>query len=99
MAWVWLLLLMLIIVPPIYLWVLRPLREMVEVAHRLGGGDLDTPVAVGRKDEFGELERAFEHMRAELKQAVEQRERLLTDVSHEIRAPLARMMIALPLLR
>ena len=99
MAWVWLLLLMLIIVPPIYLWVLRPLREMVGVAHRLGSGDLDTPVAVSRKDEFGELERAFEHMRTELKLAVEQRERLLTDVSHEIRAPLARMMIALPLLR
>lgn len=99
LAWVWILLLMLIIVPPLYLWVLRPLRAMVGIAQRLGGGDLETPVAIDRRDEFGELERAFEKMRIDLKGAFEQRERLLTDVSHEIRGPLARMMIALPLLQ
>ena len=99
LAWIWLLTLMLIIVPPLFLWVLRPLREMVGVAQRLGAGDLDTPVPIDRRDEFGELERAFEKMRLDLKGAFEQRERLLTDVSHEIRGPLARMMIALPLLR
>lgn len=99
MAWVWILTLMLIIVPPLYLWVLRPLRDMVGIAQRLGAGDLDTPVAIDRRDEFGELERAFEKMRVDLKGAFEQRERLLTDVSHEIRGPLARMMIALPLLQ
>ncbi len=99
LAWVWILLLMLIIVPPLYLWVLRPLRDMVGIAQRLGGGDLDTPVAIDRRDEFGELERAFEKMRVDLKDAFEQRERLLTDVSHEIRGPLARMMIALPLIQ
>jgi signal transduction histidine kinase len=99
MAWLWILILMLIIVPPMYFWVLRPLRAMVAIANRLGGGDLDTPVAIGRRDEFGDLERAFEKMRVDLRGAIEQRERLLTDVSHEIRAPLARMMIALPLIQ
>lgn len=99
MAWIWILLLGLIVVPPLYVWVLRPLREMEAIAQRLGAGDLATPVAVHRRDEFGALERAFESMRVELAQALAQRERLLTDVSHEIRGPLARMMLALPLLR
>ncbi|HEY9723644.1 MAG TPA: HAMP domain-containing sensor histidine kinase [Oscillatoriaceae cyanobacterium] len=106
LAWIWALLLLLVIVPPIALWVIRPLRGMVGVARRLGEGDLDTPVAVLRKDEFGELERAFEQMRCQLRdllrqqaQLIEQKERLLTDVSHEIRAPLTRLMMLLPLLR
>lgn len=98
-AMLWVLLLVLVVVPPLWLWVIRPLRAMVRVAARLGGGDLETPVDVTRRDEFGELERAFERMRVELRRALQQRERLLTDVSHEIRGPLTRMTLALPLLR
>lgn len=99
LALLWVLLLVLIVVPPIWLWVIRPLRVMVRVAGRLGSGDLETAVALERHDEFGELERAFEQMRVELRRALMQRERLLTDVSHEIRGPLTRMTLALPLLR
>jgi signal transduction histidine kinase len=98
MAWVWVLLLLLAIVPPLWLWVLRPLRRMVEVAARLGSGDLATPVPQTHRDEFGALERAFEQLRVALAQSMATRERLLLDVSHEIRGPLARMMLALPLL-
>lgn len=92
-------LLLLAIVPPLYLWVIKPLRAMVTAAQRLGAGDLNTPIPRTRRDEFGELEQAFEHMRQELKRSIEQRERLLTDVSHEIRGPLARMTLALPLMK
>ncbi|MDB5100087.1 MAG: two-component sensor histidine kinase [Cyanobacteria bacterium RYN_339] len=95
----WVLLLVAIIVPPLWLWVIRPLRAMVAVANRLGAGDLDTPVAINRRDEFGTLERAFETMRSEVKRTMDQKERLLIDVSHEIRGPLSRMTLALPLLR
>ncbi|HEY9857380.1 MAG TPA: HAMP domain-containing sensor histidine kinase [Stenomitos sp.] len=99
LALTWVLLLVLIIAPPIWLWVIRPLRAMVRVASRLGSGDLETAVPIERQDEFGELERAFERMRVELRRALMQRERLLTDVSHEVRGPLTRMTLALPLLR
>lgn len=98
MVWLWVLLLLLAIVPPLYVWVLRPLRAMVAVARRLGSGDLQTPVPLVHADEFGELERAFERLRVELRRSLEARERLLTDVSHEIRGPLSRMMLALPML-
>lgn len=88
----------LLIIPPLYFWIIRPLRGMVETAHRLGR-DLDTPVAVDRKDEFGDLERAFEAMRRQIQRMLAQKERLLTDISHELRGPLSRMAVALPLAR
>ncbi|MNK60238.1 Sensor protein CpxA [compost metagenome] len=88
----------LMISPPLYLWVIRPLRRMVDTAHRLGR-DLNTPVANRRKDEFGDLEEAFEAMRQRIQRMLAQKERLLTDISHEMRGPLSRMAIALPLVR
>ncbi|HEY9721744.1 MAG TPA: HAMP domain-containing sensor histidine kinase [Oscillatoriaceae cyanobacterium] len=98
-AGTWVLLFVLITVPPLYLWVIKPLRRMVAVAHGLGEGNLQTPVAVDRVDEFGELQQAFETMRERLLAMLETRERLLWDISHELRGPLARMAIALPLAR
>lgn len=88
----------LMIVPPLYFWVIRPLQRMVETAHRLGR-DLQTPVAIDRKDEFGDLEAAFEALRQRIQRMLAQKERLLTDISHEMRGPLSRMAIALPLVR
>ncbi|MBC7544185.1 MAG: HAMP domain-containing histidine kinase [Candidatus Sericytochromatia bacterium] len=90
----WVLLLAVLIVPPLLIWVIRPLRRMVTIADRLGGGDLETAVAVHRHDEFGHLERAFETMRVRLRQVLLQKEQLLTDVSHELRGPLSRMEVA-----
>jgi signal transduction histidine kinase len=86
-----------ILVPPLLVWVVAPLRRMGAVAHRLGAGDFATPVPVTRRDEFGELEGAFEAMRIRIQQMLEQKDRLLIDISHELRGPLARMSIALPL--
>lgn len=89
----------LLLVPPLVIWVILPLRRMVAVAHRLGAGDLETPVPVTRRDELGALEAAFESLRERLKDMIAQKELLLRDVSHELRGPLARMAIALPLAR
>ena len=44
--------------------VTRPLRALVLASNRLAQGDYDTALAhTGRQDEFGELAKAFEHMR------------------------------------
>ena len=88
----------LLVIPPLWWWVLRPLKRMVGVAHRLGAGDLATPVPVTRDDELGELEAAFEALRHRVANMLFQKEKLLGDMSHELRGPLARMAIALPLL-
>lgn len=89
----------LVTVPPLLIWVILPLRRMEAVAKRLGEGHLEEPVRIDRKDEFGNLEHAFESLRVRILQMLHQRDRLLTDISHELRGPLSRMTIALPLVR
>ena len=42
----------------------RPLVSLVHASERLGRGDYETPLShTGRQDEFGDLAKAFEHMR------------------------------------
>jgi HAMP domain-containing protein len=45
----------------------RDLRELTAAAKRIGDGELDTPVAVTRSDEIGELARGFETMQRRLR--------------------------------
>ncbi|HBN09758.1 MAG TPA: hypothetical protein DD435_14260 [Cyanobacteria bacterium UBA8530] len=89
----------LLFIPPLIFWVIRPIRGMVRIAHRIAGGDLETPVLIDRPDEFGELQAAFEGMRRRIQQMLLQKDRLLRDISHELRAPLSRMTLALSLVR
>lgn len=89
----------LVIIPPLFFWVMGPLRRMVAVAQRLGEGDLETSVRFDRRDEFGNLQKAFESLRVHILQMLHQRDRLLTDILHELRGPLSRLAIALPLAR
>jgi diguanylate cyclase (GGDEF)-like protein len=44
----------------------RPVRALQSASAALAKGDMDYPVDPGRKDEFGELNRAFVSMRSEL---------------------------------
>jgi signal transduction histidine kinase len=55
-------------------------------------------VPVVRNDEIGEVARAFNQMTGRVQQMIDDRERLLADVSHELRSPLARIKVALELL-
>jgi HAMP domain-containing protein len=48
---------------------IHPFRRLTEIADRISTGDLDTPVRVERRHEFGELTRSLERMRASLKAA------------------------------
>jgi HAMP domain-containing protein len=48
---------------------IHPFRRLAEIADRISTGDLDTPVRVEPRHEFGELTRSLERMRASLKAA------------------------------
>jgi signal transduction histidine kinase len=61
-------------------------------------GDFSTRVPVVRNDEIGKVARAFNQMTGRVQQMMDDRERLLADVSHELRSPLARIKVALELL-
>jgi HAMP domain-containing protein len=48
----------------------RPFRRLAQIAGRISTGDLDTPVRTDSDNEFGELTRSLERMRASLKAAM-----------------------------
>jgi len=60
--------------------------------------NFSTRVPVVRNDEIGKVARSFNQMTDRVQQMMDDRERLLADVSHELRSPLARVKVALELL-
>jgi len=80
----------------------RPIHRLRRGFERLAGGDLSVrlgPSVGRRRDEVADLARDFDQMATRLEELVAARDRLLHDVSHELRSPLARMRLATGLLR
>ncbi len=77
----------------------NPLRRLNEAVRRLGEGDLKVRVRADRNDETGRLALSFNHMAARIEQLIASQQRLLLDVSHELRSPLARLNVAVELAR
>jgi signal transduction histidine kinase len=67
--------------------------------ERFGRGELSLRLNSKRKDEIGELARAFDRMAERIGTLLTAERRLLQDVSHELRSPLARMSFAAELAR
>jgi signal transduction histidine kinase len=78
----------------------RPIQRLRLAAQRMAEGDLNVRVGgKGKgKDEVAELARDFDVMAERLREMLESQRRLLSDVSHELRSPLARLRVALELL-
>lgn len=79
-----------------------PVRRLQAAAHTLSAGDLDARAGAEvttRKDELGALGREFDSMAERLGSLIAARQRLLRDISHELRSPLARMEMAIGLAR
>jgi heavy metal sensor kinase len=69
---------------------LAPVERMTSRADRIGIEDLAERIPVPRwRDEVGHLAHTLNAMLARLQLGVQARERLIADVSHELRAPLA----------
>jgi signal transduction histidine kinase len=77
---------------------LRPLKWLHSGVEAVSAGDFSTRVPVVRNDEIGKVARAFNEMTTRVQEMMDDRERLLADVSHELRSPLARIKVALELL-
>jgi two-component system sensor histidine kinase CpxA len=79
-----------------------PVTRLRLAAQRLTAGDLSARAGAplrGRRDELAELMRDFDQMAERIESLVEAQSRLLKDVSHELRSPLARLSVALGLAR
>jgi two-component system, OmpR family, sensor histidine kinase CpxA len=77
-----------------------PVARLRKAAQSLAAGDLTARTGAplrGRRDELAELMRDFDRMAERIEGLVESQSRLLKDVSHELRSPLARLNVALGL--
>lgn len=80
----------------------KPVRLLRWAFGAVAEGRLETrvqPLMGRRRDEIADLGREFDQMAHKLQQLVESQRRLLHDVSHEIRSPLARLQLAIDLAR
>jgi two-component system, OmpR family, sensor kinase len=83
-------------------YVARPIRHLRGAFAALSEGRLETRVAplIGRRrDEVADLGQDFDRMAQRLQQLITAQRRLLHDVSHELRSPLARLQAAIGLAR
>ncbi|RUO32400.1 sensor histidine kinase [Aliidiomarina soli] len=81
-------------------WFVRPLRRLRTATREIAAGSANPNLArlPRRRDELGELARTLRTTAVELATSRDAQRRLLSDVSHELRSPLARLQVALDLL-
>jgi two-component system sensor histidine kinase CpxA len=76
-----------------------PVRRLRSVVDCFGRGDFSARAPASRKDELGELARSFNEMAGRIQTLLAVERRLLLDISHELRSPLARLGVAVELAR
>jgi two-component system, OmpR family, sensor histidine kinase CpxA len=77
-----------------------PILHLREMSQKLAAGDLSVRAGLGlaeRRDEIGDLVRDFNAMASRIEELISRQRQLTSDVSHELRSPLARLNVALDL--
>jgi two-component system sensor histidine kinase CpxA len=106
-GWTWAILAAVLMLSFICYWIARnlttPVAKVCEAARRIASGDLGVRVPdeilLARHDEFSNLGRDFNVMAGRIEDLVNAKQRLLWDVSHELRSPLTRLSLALGMAR
>ena len=79
-------------------YVASPLERLRSVTRDFASGNLQARVGdakpFNRKDEFSDLARDFDNMASQIENLVLSQQRMLGDISHELRSPLTRLIIA-----
>ena len=71
----------------------RPLNWLTEGVGEISQGNFNHHVPIRSPDELGRLTQAFNEMARQVSNMIQARDRLLLDVSHELRSPLTRMKL------
>jgi signal transduction histidine kinase len=83
-------------------YIVTPVVKLREVTRQVTEGDLSARVGPrlgGRRDELAAMGHDFDAMASRVETLVGAQTRLLRDISHELRSPLARLVVALDLAR
>jgi two-component system sensor histidine kinase CpxA len=76
-----------------------PVRALQRAVDRFGRGEFDARAPADRRDELGQLAQTFNRMADRIETLLKAERRLLMDISHELRSPLARLSVAIELAR
>jgi two-component system sensor histidine kinase CpxA len=76
-----------------------PVRRLRAAVDCFGRGDFSARATTTRSDEIGQLATSFNHMADRIQTLLAAERRLLLDISHELRSPLARLGVAIELAR
>lgn len=68
--------------------IVRPVRDVSNMARKIAMGDFDTRIEIEKEDEIGELCDTINYMASELSQAETIKNDFISSVSHELRTPL-----------
>lgn len=82
-----------------FIGVVSPIRRIAATIGQFGQGDLTVRIRAKRRDEIGQLANTFDQMADRLERLIVSERRLLGDISHELRSPLARLKFAVKLAR
>jgi two-component system, OmpR family, sensor histidine kinase CpxA len=79
----------------------NPIRQLQHASQQLASGNLAIRVgsASKRHDEIGRLGRDFNIMSEQVERLIGNQKRLLADISHELRSPLARLQLSIGILQ
>jgi signal transduction histidine kinase len=80
-------------------YIVLPLRRTAAIVESFGVGNLGVRIRTKRKDEIGILARSYDSMADRIEGAFKRERQLLQDLSHELRAPLARLSFSTKLAR
>lgn len=80
-------------------WIMRPVFLILEGLRRISEGDLKTRISGKQGRGMIPVARRFNDIAEKLERMITAKERLLRDVSHELRSPLTRMNVAVDLMK
>lgn len=83
-------------------YMVKPISELSEASRNFARGDLSARAsksAESRLDEIGELTVDFNDMANKIETLIRSQRRLFSDISHELRSPLARLQVTVELLQ
>ncbi|MDX9732158.1 MAG: HAMP domain-containing sensor histidine kinase [Bdellovibrionales bacterium] len=89
---------LLLIVLGVMHWLLRPMKPLVAGVNELSKGNLDYRISIRPRGEFQNVADAFNALARTIQRQLQSKDRLLMDVSHELRSPLGRLKMAAEML-
>lgn len=84
---------------PYSLYIIKPYNKLMKSIQQVSQGDFSALVEVKKQSEFSDLADAFNNMTYKIQEMIQEKQRLIADVSHELRSPLTRMRVGMEILQ